>query len=131
MIVIPATNLPVREEVLSRCLAEAERRIRTLDRKRRHFSFAVRKGRIIALGQNIPRTHTMPRSLGYRGDWPHSELDLLIRMGEERDCTLVNISLNLKRGLRMSKPCPICSSWIPDVFNHCLFTTAEGWNLLF
>ena len=131
MLHIPGSVLPVHEEVLSKCLFEAERRIHTLDRKRRHFSFAVRKGRMVAMGQNIPRTHTMPRSLGYRGDWPHSELDLLIRMGRERDCTLINIGLNLKCGLRMSKPCPICSSWIPDVFNHCLFTTADGWNMLF
>lgn len=128
---VPGTSFPVREDVLNRCLVEAHKRINILDRKRRHFSFAVRKGRIVALGQNIPRTHTMPRSLGYRGDWPHSELDLLIRMGEERDCVLVNISLNLQRNLRMSKPCPICQSWIRDVFNHCLYTTAEGWNLLY
>lgn len=125
------TILPIREDMLARCLEEASRRVRDLERKRRHFSFAVRKGRIIAVGQNIPRTHTMPRSLGYRGDWPHSELDLLIRMGEERDCTLVNVSLNLRRGLRMSKPCPVCSGWIPDVFNHCLYTTSEGWKTLF
>lgn len=123
--------MPVREEVLSRCMEYAVSRIRSLERKRRHFSFAVRKGQIICVGQNIPRTHTMPRSMGYRGDWPHSELDLLIRMGDRRDCSLVNISLNLRRDLRISRPCAICSSWIPDVFEHCIFTTPSGWEVLF
>ena len=48
----------VRGDVLRKCLEDAALLVEDLDRKRRHFSFAVRKGRIICVGQNIPRTHT-------------------------------------------------------------------------
>jgi len=121
----------VRGDVLRKCLEDAALLVEDLDRKRRHFSFAVRKGRIICVGQNIPRTHTMPSRYGYRGDWPHSELDLLIRMGREGGCTLVNVSLNSRMGLRMSRPCPVCQKWISGVFEHCIYTTPEGWETLF
>ncbi len=108
------------------------------DLRCRHFSFILDRNRIIAIGFNSAKTN--PKNLKYNyvnklkeniSDivGTHSELNAVIRLGEE-DCsglTLVNTRINRNNGLDYSAPCCGCKDMINQLsFKDTYYTNSQG-----
>lgn len=108
------------------------------DLRCRHFSFILDRNRIISIGLNSLKTH--PKNLKYNYVnklkenisnivGTHSELNAVIRLGEE-DCsglTLVNTRINRNNELDYSAPCSGCSDMIKQLnFRNIYFTDGHG-----
>jgi len=108
------------------------------DLRCRHFSFILDRNRIISIGFNSPKTH--PKNLKYNYVnklkenisnivGTHSELNAVIRLGEE-DCsglTLVNTRINRNNDLDYSAPCSGCQDMINQLeFKNIYYTNSQG-----
>lgn len=108
------------------------------DLRCRHFSFILDRNRIISIGFNSPKTH--PKNLKYNYVnklkenisnivGTHSELNAVIRLGEE-DCsglTLVNTRINRNNDLDYSAPCSGCQDMINQLeFSNIYYTNSQG-----
>lgn len=95
-----------------------------------HTSFIVRKGKILATGINQIKTHPRTLEFGYHSICGlHSELDAALKLGMT-DCsshTLINIRIDGKGQLNMSKPCQFCQKLIKQLnFKNVYFTGPDG-----
>jgi hypothetical protein len=82
-----------------------------------HFSFLVRKGRIRAVGWNNPnKTHPFPAHVGYAFPYIHSEWACLkmaqLTNQELTRSSLVNIRIDKRGRLNLSRPCEDCAKLI-------------------
>lgn len=108
------------------------------DLRCRHFSFILDRNRIISIGLNSLKTH--PKNLKYNYVnklkqnisnivGTHSELNAVIKLGEE-DCSklvLVNTRINRNNDLDYSAPCSGCSDMIKQLnFKNTYFTDSQG-----
>jgi deoxycytidylate deaminase len=108
------------------------------DLRCRHFSFIMDRNRIISIGMNSIKTH--PKNLKYNYVnknkeniseivGTHSELNAVIKLGEE-DCsklTLINTRINRNNLLDNSAPCHGCSDMIHHLnFKNVYFSNVKG-----
>ena len=108
------------------------------DLRCRHFSFIMDRNRIISIGMNSIKTH--PKNLKYNYVnklkeniseivGTHSELNAVIKLGEE-DCsklTLINTRINRNNLLDNSAPCHGCSDMIHQLnFKNVYFSNVKG-----
>ncbi len=81
------------------------------DKREKHFTFILKNGgKVVSIGWNNPLPSNKAKKMGYEWADIHSELDSILKLGEE-DCkryTLVNIRLNRFGKIGMSKPCKTC-----------------------
>jgi deoxycytidylate deaminase len=85
--------------------------------KNKHFSFIIRRNKILSIGWNdYFRTHPICKKLGYRFDAIHSETSSVLRYrGDTEDlrfCELVNTRINSMGKIGMACPCDICKKFI-------------------
>lgn len=83
----------------------------------RHFSFLLRKNKIMSFGMNhITKTHPLVVKYEYPYPFIHSELSSIVRFPgpshELRNCTLVNIRLGKRNDILLSRPCRCCQKII-------------------
>ena len=83
----------------------------------KHFTFIMRKKRIVSLGWNLGFcTHPKAKVIGYKFNNVHSELHALINFDYPKDffkrCIIVNVRLNIFGQIRMSRPCELCQTML-------------------
>ena len=83
----------------------------------RHFSYIVRRNKIICIGVNCSeKTHTLSYKFGYRFPRIHSELAAIVRFPHSPEfltkCALVNIRIGRSKKILLSKPCRFCTKLI-------------------
>jgi hypothetical protein len=112
-----------------------------IDGKSYHCSFAVRKSRIVCVGQNsYTKLHPYHKWGKYKnhknlpGEYRpnlHSECSLAIRLGEEdlSDYTILNIRINRRGQPVMSDFCPNCFRLLRDLNARKLFYSDQEGNL--
>lgn len=91
---------------ISRALYRHDHPVRTF-----HTTFIVKKGKIVSIGINNPKTNPRTLRYDYKGQiGTHSELSALLRLGYEDCADLVFINIRLMRDLTVntSKPCQGC-----------------------
>ena len=104
-----------------------------MERQKKHISLIIYKRKIIAVGQNVFKTHPDTFRLGYRGSDMHSELDAYRKMPKSlrgEKLTLLNFRFNRFGDFRNSKPCPVCAKWCDEVFHKIYYTDDTGINIL-
>ena len=100
-----------------------------MERQKKHISLVIYKRKIIAVGQNVFKTHPDAFRLGYRVADMHSELDAYRKVPKNlrgEKLTLLNFRFNRFGTFRNSKPCPICEKWCSEVFHKIYYTTDAG-----
>jgi hypothetical protein len=100
-----------------------------MERQKKHISLVLYKRKVIAVGQNIFKTHPSTLRLGYRTADMHSELDAFRKVPKNlrgEKLVLINFRFNRFGHFRNSKPCPVCSKWCSEVFNKIYYTTDDG-----
>jgi len=108
------------------------------DLRCRHFSFILDRNRIISIGMNSTKTHPLNLKYNYINKnkekisdivGTHSELNAVIKLGEE-DCsklTLINTRINRNNMLDYSAPCSGCSDMIKQLnFKNVYFSNAQS-----
>ncbi|TXT66034.1 MAG: putative tRNA-specific adenosine deaminase [Promethearchaeota archaeon] len=119
----------INTKIQKRCVKIAKSLVDMPNGKNKHFSFIFRRTKLLSIGwNNYEKTHPMTVEYGYRGRTIHSEMMALLnirRIERFTNCYLVNVRINSKYELRMSKPCLNCvkllkSHGIIDIYytNH-------------
>lgn len=96
------------------------------DRKFKHVSLVFHKKQLVAVGTNVLSTHPVATQYGYRFDNPHSELKALMGTKHRKHLTLINYRFNKRGELKNSRPCKICSTWVPLVFDNVYYSNEQG-----
>jgi hypothetical protein len=95
-----------------------------------HTSFVVRKGKVLAIGINQIKTHPKIKQYGYHALCGlHSELDAALKLGftDCSDLILINIRIDGKGQLNMSKPCQFCQKLIKQLnFKSVFYSGPDG-----
>ena len=104
-----------------------------MERQKKHISLIIYKRKIVAVGQNIFKTHPGTFRLGYRTADMHSELDAYRKVPKnlrDKKLILLNFRFNRFGDFRNSKPCPVCSKWCNELFHKIYYTMDDGINIL-
>lgn len=104
-----------------------------IERQKKHISLIIYKRKIVAIGQNIFKTHPDSMRLGYRCAEMHSELDAYRKIPKSlrgEKLVLLNFRFNRFGNMRNSKPCPVCQKWCSEIFSRIYYTTDEGLKVL-
>jgi len=117
------------QNVIDNYLSIAKPLSMAMERQKKHISLIVHKRKIIAVGQNIFKTHPDSLRLGYRCAEMHSELDAFRKIpktlrGEK--LILINFRFNRFGHFRNSKPCPVCKKWCSEIFHKIYYTDDNG-----
>lgn len=120
-------------KLLQACLKQArEKKHPGQNWEKRHFSFVIQDGDIIAMGMN--RVGTPIPGFGYGNSYPqniHAEPDAFRRARSMLDLSspweIFNVRLNKRDEIRMSAPCGCCTSFLITMgCKRAYFTTAVG-----
>lgn len=98
----------------------------------RHFSFILRRNKILSFGWNQKKTHTLAWQNDYKYMFIHSELAAIKNFPGPpsmlADCVLVNTRIGLCGDVLISKPCRTCQRMIEAFdFKQVIYTTEKGW----
>lgn len=111
--------------------------IHLCDGRTYHFSYILRRNKIISFGVNsYRRTSWLARKNRYGWSYCHSEIASLISLQfslhKIKKTTLVNIRLSRdSQSLLLSKPCKYCLRLIEQLdFDEVWFSTEKGFNKL-
>lgn len=100
------------------------------DIERTHYSFVLRKNKIIAMGkEQRGKTHPLAMKYGYKYPTIHSELDAFRQLNkiDIRDSlVLVNTRISNTGVFGMSRPCKYCIGWVTNIFSEIWYTNQEG-----
>lgn len=103
-----------------------------------HTTFIVKKNRIQKIGVNASKTHPTNLRYKYTGSAGedirkmvgiHSELSAVLKYGKEdcSDCVFVNVRIDRKGRIAMSKPCRGCQDLLNQVgFKKLYYTSSDG-----
>jgi hypothetical protein len=100
-----------------------------MERQKKHISLIIYKRKIIAVGQNVFKTHPDTVRLGYRCADMHSELDAYRKVPKSlrgEKLVLLNFRFNRFGNFRNSKPCPVCDKWCGEIFHQIYYTNDDG-----
>lgn len=103
-------------------------------KRHNHFTFILRKSKIVSIGTNHNCTH--PRSLAYSYGRPvgvHAELDAVLRLGpgDYSRYSMVNVRLNKHGQIQLSAPCSGCLDMIQQLgFKRVYYSTPVGFEEL-
>ena len=100
-----------------------------IPRQKKHVSLIFHKNRLVSIGRNYFKTHPQAMKLGYLYNEMHSELDAYRKVPKQwknKKLTLVNVRMNSRGELRMSKPCKVCAEWCVEIFDRIYYTDNEG-----
>lgn len=108
------------------------------DQRCRHFSFILYKKKILTIGFNSPKTHPINLKHKFVNKYnnpindlvgTHSELNAIIKFGEE-DCsglTLINTRVNRRNEIDLSCPCDGCKDLISKLnFKKVFYSDKHG-----
>lgn len=97
----------------------------------KHFSFIVRKNKILSVGWNDKKTNPLSSKFDYWNDSTHSELSAIKRYVYDLDilkyCTIYNLRFSRAKQLVLSKPCDSCQALIKYFrIGRVRFSTESG-----
>lgn len=99
----------------------------------KHFSFLVRKNKIISFGYNKTlKTHPLCLKFNYSSQAIHSELACLLNCSKiDKRSFMINIRIDKDNNLLMSRPCGHCTNLLlhHDITN-VVYSTEEGFKCL-
>ena len=105
--------------------------------KYKHFSFIVYENIIFSIGfNNTTKTHPLAHKYGHRFASTHSEINALAKfpyaIRHLRKYDMVNIRLNKKGDIRLSKPCMPCQNLLVTFAIHNIYysTNCENFEVL-
>lgn len=106
-------------------------RINNTPVERTHYSFVLRKNKVLALGKEYRgKTHPLAMKYGYKYPTIHSELDAFrqLHKSDLRDgsLVLVNTRISSTGVFGMARPCKYCIGWVTEIFNEIWYTNQEG-----
>lgn len=101
------------------------------DGRNRHFTFIVKRNRILSIGWNSTKTHPRANKYKYRFDAIHSELSAVLKfkgnLSDLRDCVLINSRINSLGIIGYAKPCKFCLDWLGNLnFRKIYYSSHEG-----
>ena len=111
---------------LVRYLALAKPICMAITRRKKHVSYILCKGKVVAVGNNSFKGHPKAVALGYRFGEQHSELNAYLKCNERNKLTLINVRYNAKGELRMARPCALCLPWCTALFDEIYYTGPDG-----
>jgi hypothetical protein len=117
------------EQVIEQFVPIAKPLSMAMERQKKHISLVIHKRKIIAVGQNIFKTHPDTFRLGYRCAEMHSELDAWRKIPKNmrgEKLILLNFRFNRFGNFRNSKPCPVCAKWCEEAFHKIYYTNDDG-----
>ncbi len=98
-----------------------------------HFSFVCDKNKVVSIGWNDTTAAPMmvnKKHIHFPLGGVHSEVHSLRKVRDLnilKYCTMVNIRLNHRGDIRLSKPCPICANIIRILgFKKLFYSTNSG-----
>ena len=103
-----------------------------------HTTFIIKKNKIQKIGVNTSKTHPTNLRYKYTGSagediramvGVHSELSAVLKYGKEdcSDCTFVNVRIDRKGRVTMSKPCRGCQDMLDQVgFKRLYYSNTDG-----
>lgn len=81
-----------------------------------HFSFIVKRNKILSIGWNDKKTNPLSVKFDYWNDSTHSELSAIKRydydLDDLKNCVMYNIRFSRAKELVMAKPCDSCQQLI-------------------
>lgn len=97
----------------------------------KHFTFIVKRNKILAVGWNTSKTNPMAHFFGHRYCATHSELCAIkyfIRSFSHLDkFIVVNVRISGGGAISMSRPCPACQKLLQYYgVDECWYTDVEG-----
>jgi hypothetical protein len=121
------------EHVLQNYVPIAKPLSMAMERQKKHISLIIYKKKIVAVGQNIFKTHPDTFRLGYRCAEMHSELDAFRKIPKSlrgEKLILLNFRFNRFGNFRNSKPCSVCEKWCSEIFHKIYYTNDDGIHIL-
>lgn len=103
-----------------------------------HTTFIIKKNKIQKIGVNTSKTHPTNLRYKYTGSagediramvGVHSELSAVLKYGKEdcSDCTFVNVRIDRKGRVAMSKPCRGCQDMLDQIgFKRLYYSNIDG-----
>lgn len=103
----------------------------TPDRSK-HFSFLVRKNNIISVGYNSFKTHPKSLKFKYYKNHTHSELACILNANKiDKKCSLINIRIDKKDNILLSKPCEKCQDLLYHYgINDVIYSYEKGFKCM-
>lgn len=116
-----------------RCVEIAQSLLDKPNSSYKHFSFILKGTKIYSIGWNDVKAKSAKIS-GKYVDYPlggvHAEANAIAKLDDLNVCrraTLLNLRLNNRGQIRLSKPCPICNNLLYAIgFNKIYYSTDEG-----
>lgn len=121
-----AEDLIIVGSQLNKFLGVAKPLSLAIPRRRKHVSIIFDKNKIIAVGTNTMKGHPLAKSLGYRFEEQHSELNAYLKCKQRIGLSLLNVRYNEAGALRMARPCPLCLPWCKAIFDEIYYTCPLG-----
>lgn len=98
--------------------------------KSKHFSFLVDKNKIVSIGWNRTKTHTLAHKMGYTWKYIHSELDCIIKFPYKPEdlsgYIMFNTRIDRNQQIKIAKPCRFCQRTLNHFGIKTIYTNNEG-----
>ena len=121
----------MKSTILKECvrIAKEKNKFKHIKEPFRHFSFIIQRNTIIEWGTNR-RSGSPPIFFGYPlHSMIHSELDAYNKarglLEHNKDFEIVNIRLNKRGKLRLSKPCEYCYAFMKAKGASCVWFSTD------
>ena len=104
--------------------------IKNTESRYQHFTFLLKKNKVVCVGWNQKTTHPVAEAYGYERSI-HSEVHCILKaqhfinISDLRKYILVNILLRKKR-IKISKPCALCQNFLQDFTPKAIYFSLEG-----
>lgn len=99
-----------------------------------HFSFLVKKNKIISIGWNTYcKTHPIANKFGHRENNIHSELSCIINHKRKslRNIVMINIRINKRGEIRNAIPCESCKKMLAFYkIDNIIYSTDRGFKCM-
>lgn len=114
-----------------RLITISKKLIQLPDARHKHFSFIVKRNKILSVGYNLSfTTHPLSHKYGYRFSNIHSEMKAILDFPYPptylRDCTLINIRIMADGSVGLSKPCSKCQKLLKDFSITNIYYSVNG-----
>ncbi len=116
------------KKILTKCLHKARKMINFTKFRCKHFSFIVRKNKIVSIGYNQQyKTHPIAAKYGHRFCSIHSEIHAISNYKYDlSECKIINIRLDQWGNMKCSRPCEFCEKLINDNMLKCIYSNEDG-----
>ncbi len=102
------------------------------EENQKHFSFIITGSKILAIGINTFQEHPKGHYFGFKWGGLHSEISAILKLGKPfgdncKKYDIINIRLNKKGLVRISKPCKTCENVLKMIdFKRAYYSTNDS-----